>query len=109
MTTAAEKMAHAQASIAKNASIASQIGATYKFVLEGEGGGTWMVKLRMNPEIVQGDEAADCVITMKASDYVEMLEGRAEGQQLFFEGKLSIDGDMGLAMKLQALNELMAQ
>jgi len=109
MTTAAEKMTQAQASIAKNVATASQIGATYKFILEGDGGGTWMVKLRANPGISLADEPADCVIKMGASDYVDMVEGRIEGQQLFFEGKLSIDGDMALAMKLQALNELMAQ
>lgn len=108
-TTAAVKMAQAQASIAKNAALASQIGATYKFVLDGEGGGTWMVKLHADPVIYSGDEPADCTIQMAAPDYVDMVEGRVEGQQLFFEGKLAIDGDMALAMKLQALNELMAQ
>jgi putative sterol carrier protein len=108
-TTAATKMAQAQASIAKNVATASQIGATYKFILEGDGGGTWMVKLHTDPVIHEGDEPADCVIQMDATDYVDMLEGRVEGQQLFFEGKLTIDGDMALAMKLQALNELMAQ
>lgn len=108
MTTAAEKMAHAQTSIAKNAATASQIGATYKFILEGEGGGVWMVRLQANPGISEADEAADCVIKMAASDYVDMLEGRVEGQQLFFEGKLFIEGDVALAMKLQALNEMMA-
>ncbi len=109
MTTAAEKMAQARVSIEKNAAVASQIGATYKFVLNGEGGGTWMVNLKQIPSITEGDEAADCVIKMAASDYVDMIEGRVEGQNLFFEGRLTIDGDMELAMKLQALNELMAQ
>ena len=35
------------------------------------------------------------------------LVGNVEGQNLFFEGKLQIEGDMALAMKLQALNDLM--
>jgi putative sterol carrier protein len=35
-----------------------------------------------------------------------MVEGRANGQQLFFTGKLKIEGDMGLAMKLQKLTEM---
>ncbi len=109
MTTAAEKMAQAKVSISENAALASQIGATYKFVLDGDGGGTWMVKLRDQPSIIEGDGAADCTIKMAASDYVDMIEGRVQGQNLFFEGKLTIEGDMELAMKLQALNELMAQ
>jgi putative sterol carrier protein len=44
---------------------------------------------------------------MAAKDYVDMLEGRAAGQQLFFTGKLKIEGDMGLAMKLQKLTDMM--
>lgn len=109
MTTAAEKMEQAKTAIAKNATAASQVGAVYKFVLEGEGGGTWIVALNDSPGITDGDGDAECVIKMAAADYVEMLEGTTEAQQLFFAGKLQIDGDMGLAMKLQALNELMAQ
>jgi len=102
-------MEQAKGAIAKNAAAASQVGATYKFVLEGEGGGTWIVALTSDPKITDGDGDAECVIKMAATDYVEMIEGRVEGQNLFFEGKLQIEGDMGLAMKLQALNDLMAQ
>jgi putative sterol carrier protein len=109
MTTAAEKMESAKAAILKNASAASQVGATYKFVLEGEGGGTWIVALKDSPSISQGDGDAECVIKMNANDYVDMVEGKTEAQQLFFAGKLQIDGDMALAMKLQALNDLMSQ
>jgi putative sterol carrier protein len=109
MTTAAEKMELAKAAILKNASAASQVGATYKFVLDGTGGGTWIVALKDSPAITEGDGDAECVIKMSASDYVDMVEGKTEAQQLFFAGKLQIDGDMALAMKLQALNELMSQ
>ncbi len=65
--------------------------------------------LKDSPSIADGDGDADCVIKMNAADYVDMVEGKTEAQQLFFAGKLQIDGDMGLAMKLQALNDLMAQ
>lgn len=107
MATARDKMKQASEKLAQNATLAKQIGAVYKFVLQGEGGGTWIVDLRDDPKVVEGDGDAQCVITMDASDYVDMMEGRAQGQQLFFMGKLRIEGDMGLAMKLQSLTELL--
>lgn len=102
-------MEQAKSAILKNASAASQVGATYKFILQGEGGGTWIVALKDSPAIIDGDGDADCTIQMAAADYVDMVEGKTQAQQLFFAGKLQIDGDIGLAMKLQALNDLMAQ
>jgi putative sterol carrier protein len=108
MTTATQKMEQAAQAIAKNASAASAVGAVYKFVLDGPGGGTWIVTLKEAPSIVAGDGEAECTIKMAAADYVDMMEGRAEGQELFFAGKLQIDGDMALAMKLTALTQLMA-
>ena len=57
--------------------------------------------------IVAGDGEADCTITMAASDYVAMVEGRANPQQLFFTGKLTVDGDMMLATKLGDIADIL--
>ncbi len=107
MTTAKELMTHADTKIRANVDAAKTIAATYKFVLDGEGGGTFVIDLKDNPGVTEGDGAALCTIKMAASDYVDMVEGRANGQQLFFTGKLKIEGDMGLAMKLQKLTEML--
>jgi putative sterol carrier protein len=106
MATAKDKMDEAASKIEQNKEQAKQIGAVYKFVLDGEGGGTWVMNLKDNPGVTAGDGDAQCTIKMAASDYVDMVEGRANGQQLFFTGKLKIEGDMGLAMKLQKLTEM---
>ncbi|MCA9629162.1 MAG: SCP2 sterol-binding domain-containing protein [Myxococcales bacterium] len=107
MATAAEKMAEAGEKIGGNKEKAAEIGATYKFVLDGDGGGTWIINLKDNPGVTEGDGDAMCTIKMAASDYVDMVEGKANGQQLFFTGKLKIEGDMGLAMKLQKFTEML--
>ena len=107
MTTAKEKMDEAKKKIEENPDQAKQIGATYKFVLDGDGGGTWVMNLKDSPGVTEGDGEAQCTIKMAAQDYVDMLEGKANGQQLFFAGKLKIEGDMGLAMKLQKLTEVL--
>ena len=107
MATAQEKMAEAASKIEANKDRVKEIGAIYKFVLGGEGGGTWIMDLRDNPGVREGDGDAQCTIKMTAKDYVDMMEGRVKGQQLFFESRLRIEGDIGLAMKLQKLTELL--
>lgn len=101
-------MEQAKQAVAQNFATLSQVGATYRFLLEGEGGGTWIVALNDDADVTEGDGAADCTIKMAASDYVDMMEGRAFPQELFFEGRLEIDGDIALALRLEALNEVMA-
>jgi putative sterol carrier protein len=107
MATAKEKMEEAKTKIEANKDAAAGIGAVYKFVLAGDDGGTWVMNLKDNPGVTEGDGEAQCTIKMAATDYVDMLDGKANGQQLFFSGKLKIEGDMGLAMKLQKLTDVL--
>jgi len=106
MATAQELIDRIGAKITGNPSVASNFGAVYKFVLDGEGGGTWIVDLKDAPGARVGDGAADCSISLSAKDFVDLVEGRANGQQLYFQGKLRIDGNLGLALKLQNLADL---
>lgn len=107
MATAKEKMDEFAKKIETNRDQVRQIGAVYKFALSGDGGGTWIMDLTDNPSLKESDGDAQCTIKMAAGDFVDMFEGRANGQQLFFAGKLRVEGDMGLAMKLQKLTELL--
>ena len=107
MATAAEMMTAAHSKIQEHPDQAKEIGATYKFVLDGDGGGTYVINLKDEVGVTEGDGDAMCTIKMEAQDYVDMVEGKANGQQLFFTGKLKIEGDMGLAMKLQKLTEML--
>jgi len=107
MSTAQEKMQDAAAKVIQHKDELKAINAVYKFVLEGDGGGTWLLDLREDPSVSEGDGEAQCTIRMEASDYVEMVEGRVNGQQLFFTGKLKVEGDMGLAMKLSNITEIL--
>jgi putative sterol carrier protein len=107
MATAKQKMDEFAKKLEQSADQARQIGAVYKFDLAGDGGGTWIMDLADNPGITEGDGDAQCTLKMSAADFVDMFEGRASGQQLFFAGKLRVEGDMGLAMKLQKLTEIL--
>ena len=107
MATASEKMNEIDSKIKANQDAAKGVNAVYKFVLSGDGGGTWIVDMKDNPGVKEGEGDSQCTIKMAANDFVDMFEGRANGQQLFFGGKLKIEGDMGLAMKLQKLTDVM--
>lgn len=106
MATTGELMDEARSKLEANAALAAQIDAVFKFVLTGEDGGTYLWRMKDPPAILTGDGEADCTLTMSAEDYAAMREGRANAQELFFAQRLRVDGDLGLAMKLQALNEL---
>jgi putative sterol carrier protein len=107
MTTASDKLKQMGAKIAENKAQASAIGAIFKFVLEGEGGGTFIVNLKDNPGVAEGDGPAGCTISMTSQDFVDLTEGKANGQQLFFTGRLKVEGDMSLALRLQPLMDIL--
>ena len=66
-----------------------------KFVLEGEG--TIMLD---GDGARAGDEAADVTLSADAETFREILEGDLDPTQAFMSGRLTVDGDMGLAMRL---------
>ncbi|MFB6262888.1 MAG: SCP2 sterol-binding domain-containing protein [Bradymonadaceae bacterium] len=77
------------------------IGAVYEFSLTD--GGTWSIDFTKDGDYVSEGEHddPDCAIEVSSSDFVDMWNGKKSGQQLFMMGKISVDGDMGLALKLQ--------
>ncbi len=50
-----------------------------------------------------GDEEADVVLTAEADVFKGILEGDVSPTAAFMQGKLSVDGNMGMAMKLAAV------
>lgn len=83
-----------------------EIGASYLFKLNGDGGGSWLMDLS-NVAIGASDaDDADCVVTMETSDFIELVNGETNGQQLFMMGKLMIAGSgdyMSLALRLETV------
>lgn len=87
-----------------NPQLAEQVGAIYKFVVEGDGGGTWRVDLTSAPgAVTAGDGEANCTIALQTQDLLDVLNGVLNAQMAFMGGKLRIEGDMALALKLGAL------
>lgn len=85
-----------------------KIGGIFAFkVKDGPGGkeASWVVDVKNGKGSVEynSDKKADCTITMADSDLLALMTGKINPQTAFFQGKLKITGNMGLAMKLQSL------
>lgn len=107
MTTASELIERLKQRIAGQHELKTSVAAVYKFVLEGDGGGIYILDLKEALAISTGDGDAACTVRMATADFVDLFEGRANGQALFFTGKLRVEGDMALALKLQQLTSLL--
>ncbi len=83
---------------------AKEIGAIYAFNVTGDGGGSWTANLKDAIGVVEGATAdAECTIDIANEDFEKVLDDPNAGMQLFFEGKLKVDGDPMLATKLQEI------
>ncbi len=75
----------------------SDFSGTVKFIIENEG----TIIADCNGARAS-DEEADVVMTATAETFQDLIKGELNPTSAFMGGKLSIDGDMGLAMKLAA-------
>lgn len=78
--------------------LGSGFDASVKFAITGEGA----VMVDANG-VRAGDDDADCTLTADADTFQAMMDGSLNPTAAFMTGKLSVDGDMGIAMKLGAL------
>lgn len=72
-----------------------KIGGTVKFDIEGEG--AVMVE---DAGVRAGDDEADVTLTADAETFQGIMSGDTNPTSAFMTGKLKVDGDMGMAMKL---------
>lgn len=77
--------------------------ATYHFVLTGEGGGTWTLSISGGQaRLEEGAKGTpNTTIEMSAADSQELAARRLSPVSAYMSGRLRIQGDLGLAMRLQ--------
>jgi len=68
-----------------------------KFLIEGEG-----AVIIDGADVREGDDDADVTLIADADTFQAMLAGDLNPTAAFMAGKLTVDGDMGLAMQLGA-------
>jgi putative sterol carrier protein len=97
------------AQLAAHPDAAKQIGAKFQINITGEGGGEWFIDVsESGPKAEKGTgPGPDVTITMASEDYQKLMENpQANSMQLFFAGKIKLQGNQMLAMKLNKLFSL---
>ncbi|KIN64016.1 Sterol carrier family protein [Sulfitobacter noctilucicola] len=88
-----------QAVVALNEKLAgADFDGTAKFDIEGEG-----AVMMDSTGARAADEEADVTLSADADTFREILEGELNATSAFMTGKLKVDGDMGMAMKLASV------
>jgi len=76
----------------------TDFGGTAKFDIEGEGA------IMMDADGARAaDEEADVTLSADAETFKSILDGETNSTAAFMSGKLKVDGDMGMAMKLASV------
>ncbi len=83
--------------VALNEKLGSGFAGTAKFVIEGEG-----ALIVDGSGVRAGDDDADVTLTSDRETFEGILSGEVNPTAAFMQGKLAVDGDMGLAMQLGA-------
>jgi putative sterol carrier protein len=74
--------------------------ATYRFDIVDAG--SWRVAIDDGAVAVsEGDGAADCVIIAPEDLFLRVVRGEQNAMGAFLMGKIKVEGDVGLAMRLK--------
>jgi putative sterol carrier protein len=80
----------------------SGLGATLKFSFGDDG--AILIDATTVPNAVSNDDGeADCTIRMSLDNFEKMLNGELDPTMAFMTGKLKVDGNMGVAMKVASV------
>lgn len=96
---------HIPARLQAKPDVVAKINSVYQFQINGTEGGSWTVDCRQPGGSVQPGTSPDarCTVTVAEQDFLAIVNGKLNPQMAFMSGKLRIQGDVGLAMKLQQI------
>lgn len=89
-----------------NEELVKSINGVFQFNLSGADAGVWYIDMKNGSGSLGQGEAPDgagCTMTLDSEDFIKMFAGELKPTSAFMTGKLKIQGDMGLAMKLEKL------
>ena len=88
-----------------DAGAAGNLSAVFYFAVTGEGGGDFAVKVADGKCTVEKAKPADpnLTVTMDATDAAAITAGELDPVSAFMAGRLQVEGDISLALRLQDL------
>jgi putative sterol carrier protein len=81
---------------------AAGLDADIQVNLTGEGGGNWTIKISGGKvSAAEGQSPSPrLTVTTSLADIHAIAEGKLDGMAAFMQGKVKLDGDVGLAMRM---------
>jgi len=100
--------------IKTNPGLVKQVAGIFVFVITGAEAGTWVLDLQNGEgSVTQGKPAKNppgsCQITVEGDNFVQLMTGKLDPMSAFAQGKVKLDGNISLSMKLQALTKAVAK
>lgn len=91
--------------VARQPQRARELAGIFVITVSGDGGGTWTIDGKNDPPAVSAgvSAGADCTLALAADDFLALLKEPHLGMQLFFQGRLTVEGNPLLATRLQDL------
>jgi putative sterol carrier protein len=81
---------------------ARALGASYRFDIDGAG--SWRVESDGDRLTVgESDAPADCVIRADEKTFLRIIRGEQSPMGAYMTGKVKVEGDLGLALRLRDL------
>jgi putative sterol carrier protein len=79
-------------------------GLTASYRFDVEGAGSWRVEVDDGTvAVAESDGPADCVIAAPEDLFLRIVRGEQSPMGAFLMGKVRVEGDVGLAMRLKDL------
>uniref|UniRef100_A0A7S2TB08 SCP2 domain-containing protein n=1 Tax=Prorocentrum micans TaxID=2945 RepID=A0A7S2TB08_PROMC len=94
-----------EAAVSGNQEAAKKINGVFQWQLQGPDS-EWVIDLKECKVYKGKAKKADVTLTLKESDFLDLMSGKGNGQQMFMSGKIKFKGNMGLVMKLGDLQKL---
>lgn len=93
------------AAIKANQDKAKKIGGVFQWNIS-DPKGDYVIDLKELKAYKGVAPKADVTLTLKESDFLDLMSGKGNGQQMFMSGKIKFKGNMGLVMKLGDLAKM---
>jgi putative sterol carrier protein len=79
---------------------ARALGGSYRFVVDGAG--SWRLEADGDRLVIsESDAPADCVIRTDERTFLRIVAGEQSPMGAYMTGKVKVEGDLGLALKLR--------